>query len=133
VTSYFKTATNDPDDRVLDVTRVTSTDVIAKDLKVFLAESFPNMNILPDADVGDGGEVPEGCVTIGEVRDAVDGRMDVWFRRGVAQRSRWEAAKAAGEFICRQNPSDGSQVDLVVPNKIVPHLAKFSLVVQSRA
>jgi hypothetical protein len=52
-----------------------------------------------------------------------------WVTQGVVKGDALEAAIANGEFIVQVDGTDASQVDIVVPVKIVPPLAKFSIVV----
>lgn len=132
ITSYFKTAQGAADDRVLDVPRRVSTDYVARDLATFIETSWPNMNIIDTTDVLEGQDFPEGCVTIQEISDGVAGRMEAHILRGIVRRSKFKEALDNGSFVCRINPTDGGQVDLVVPASIVRHLAKKSLVVQQR-
>jgi phage tail sheath gpL-like len=133
VTSYFKTPLGAPDDRVLDCPRVTSCDSIGKDLKAFVETSYKGLNLLGNDDVVAPDEIPEGCITPQEVKDNVIARMEFWILNGTVRRSKFKAAVDNGEFICRQNPSDNGQLDLVVPSSIVRHLVKSSIVVQNRA
>lgn len=130
VTSYFHTTDGSPDDRVLDVTRVTSCDEVARDIGVYITEEFRGLNIIADEDLLDGDEMPEGCISIGEIRAGVIGRMDGWLRNGTVLRSKLQQAIDDGTFIVRQNPTDPGQVDYVVPVNIVSHIVKQSLVVE---
>jgi phage tail sheath gpL-like len=130
VSGYFKLSGGAPDDRVLDVVRVTSVDEVAEDIRIFLQAEYPNMNIIDALEEGE--ELPENVVEINEIKDAVNGRMGFWIRRGVVNGKRWRAAVANGTYVCRVNPSDGGQVDLVIPSSIVRNLVKFSAVVQQR-
>lgn len=130
VSGYFKLAGGAPDDRVLDVVRVTSCDEIAEDLRIFIPAEYPNMNIYGALEEGE--ELPENVVLITEVRDAVIGRMGFWIRTGVVNGQKFRAAVANGTFVCRINPSDAGQVDLVIPASIIRGLKKASVVVQQR-
>lgn len=50
-------------------------------------------------------------------------------QEGILDASRTKTAIANGEFLVRVNPSDPSQCDVVIPERIVAPLAKFSVVV----
>ncbi len=129
ITSYFKLGTGEADDRVLDDTRVDGCDFVAKDLRTFIATTFKGLNLIEV--LADGEELPDNCVAIAEVRERVIGRMDVHIRLGIVRRDKFAKAVSDGSFIVRINPTDSTQVDYVVPTKIVSHLAKQSLAVLS--
>lgn len=130
-TSYFKDANGYADDRVLFDTVTTSCDAIARDLRRFLPATFPNVNVIDT--VPDGTEIPEGCITVDQAEAAVASRIEgYWVPRGIVNPNKWATLKANGEYIVRQNPTDGHQVDVVVPASIIPHLTKWSLAVLNR-
>lgn len=131
ITTYFLTETSAPDDRVLDTSVVDGTFAVARDLRSFLPAEFPQQKILPAMPQGE--DLPDGVITVSEIKLAIDSRVQgFWIPRGVVRGDRWRAARDAGTFIVRVNPSDNTQVDVVTPFAIVPPLAKFSLVVQHR-
>lgn len=130
VTSYHKDGSGNPDDRVTDVSRASGVIAVARDLRVFLPSEFQGAKIVESFEEGD--DAPDGVIEIREVKEAIEGRMDFWIKRGVVTGAAWKAAVADGSFICRINPSDETQVDLYVPTKIVRPLAKFSLAMAGR-
>lgn len=129
ITTYFKDTAGNPDDRILDVSRVTGTYAVAKDLRSALPAEFPHAKLSADLPPGDDA-LPEGVIEVRDVRAFVIARLRFWQQRGVIRRDKLDAAIADGTLIVRVNPSDASQCDIVLPLSIVPPLAKFSVVVQ---
>lgn len=131
VTTYFEDATGATDRRVLDTSRVTGTFAVARDLRTVLPREFANAKLSEDLPAGT--RVPPGVVEIKEIREFIKSRIagpNGWIDLGVVSKARWDDAVATGAFVVRVNPTDDCQCDIVVPVKIVPPLAKFSLVVQ---
>lgn len=129
ITTYHKDGSSNPDDRLLDTSRVDGIYDISKDLRAALPREFPQAKLSADLVVGDD-PLPEGIVEVRDVKAFVNTRIRYWISRGVVIRAKYEEALAGGTFIVRVNPTDASQCDLVLPLGIVPPLAKFSLVVQ---
>lgn len=128
ITTYFKDSAGNPDDRILDTSRVTGTYAVAKDLRIAIPREFEGAKLSKDLLPGDD-ELPEGVVEERDVKSFVNYRVRFFIARGVVQRAKYEAALADGTFLVRVNPSDPGQCDIVLPLSIVPPLAKFSLVV----
>ena len=129
ITTYHLDASSNPDDRVLDTSRVTGTYAVAKDLRVVLPREFEGAKLSEDLD-GVGDELPPGVVEVKDIKSFINSRIRFWISLGVVQAAPYEEALANGTYIVRVNPSDASQCDIVLPVKIVPPLAKFSVVVQ---
>lgn len=129
ITMYHLDAAGNPDARLLDTSRVTGTDAVAKDLRITIPIEFAQAKLSPDLE-GFGDELPAGVVEVRDIKSFIDGRVRFWVSLGVVQFQAYQDAVDNGTFIVRVNPSDSSQADIVLPIKIVPPLAKFSLVVQ---
>lgn len=129
ITTYFKDGSGNPDDRLLDTSRVDGIYDVSKDLRSALPQEFPQAKLSRDLVPGDD-PLPEGIVEERDVKSFVNTRIRYWITRGVVQKAKYEAALAGGTFIVRVDPGDDSQCDLVLPLSIVRPLAKFSLVVQ---
>lgn len=129
VTSYHTDAVAAPDFRLLDVSRVSGTYAVAKDLRTAIPQEYDGSKLSPDLVPGDD-PPPEGVVTPTEVKGFIRQRIRFWINRGVVRQDKFDTALALGTFIVRVNPSDGSQLDLVLPIEIFPPLAKYSLVLQ---
>jgi phage tail sheath gpL-like len=128
ITMYHLDAGGNADDRLLDTSRVTGTDGVAKDLRVALPREFKGAKLSEDLeDLGD--ELPPNTVEVRDVKAFVDGRVRFFVSLGVVKGLDYQEAVDNGTFIVRVNPSDSSQCDIVLPIKIVPPLAKFSLAV----
>ena len=129
ITTYFKDTLNNPDDRLLDVSRIDGTYAVARDLRSAIPQQFAGLSLSKDLPPGSD-PLPPGVVEEKTVKTFAINRVRFWAdRRGVVQKAPLEEAIANGEFICQVDASDSSQLDLVVPVKIVPPLAKFSIVV----
>jgi phage tail sheath gpL-like len=127
VTTYHLDTNSNPDDRLVDVSRVDGTYAVARDLRSAVPQQFEGKKILPDLPAGS--ELPPGVVQEKTVRTFVVNRVGYWVTQGVVRGDAFDDALANGEFICQVDPGDSSQLDIVVPVKIVPPLAKFSIVV----
>lgn len=128
ITTYFKDANNNPDDRLLDTSRIDGTYAVARDLRAAIPQQFPGLGL--SKDLPPGSDLPPDVVEEKTVKTFAIGRMRYWInQRGVVQKAPFEASVKNGEFICAVDPTDSSQLDLVVPMKTIPPLAKFSIVV----
>lgn len=129
ITTYFLDASGNPDNRILDVSRVDGVYDISKDLRSALPAQFPNCKLSADLTSGDD-ELPEGVVEVRDIKAFTISRLRFWQKRGVCRKDKLDAAIADGTLIVRVNPADDAQCDLVIPLSIVPPLAKFSLAIQ---
>lgn len=127
ITTYYLDGQSNADDRLLDTSRVDGTYSVARDLRTFLYARFKGKKLLKDIPAGQ--QLPPGCVLEKTVRTAAITRVRFHASIGVVQPQALEDAIANGEFVVQVDPSDSSQIDLVVPVKIVPPLAKLSIVV----
>jgi len=117
------------DKRCTDVQNVSATYIVARDVRDNLPAAFPNAKIMPDIEEGD--EVPPaGVLEERDVKSWCINRLQVWVRKGVIQKASLDAAIADGSLIVKVNESDTTQVDIVLPFKIVQPLAKFGVVAQ---
>lgn len=127
ITTYAFDAQSNPDARLLDTSRIDGSYFCARDLATFLAQEYPQKKIIDDLIAGQ--ELPRGCVQIQTIRTSAYARARFWVSIGVVQSVALEAAIANGTFVVQRDTQDSSQVDMVVPLKIVPPLRKFSAVV----
>lgn len=127
ITMYFKDTGGNSDDRCLDVSRPTGVYAVVKDLRTFLARRFPQAKLVPDQPVG-AQPLPPGCTEERDIKASTIARMKGWADRGVLERTRLLEVIASGELVCQIDPSDDTQIDLVLPMKTVRPLAKVSIV-----
>lgn len=130
ITTYHLDSSSNPDDRVLDVSRVDGTYAVARDAKILMAQRFPQKKLVPDVPAGT--DPPGGSsVQPKHVRTAIVQRVSQYWgeTRQVVLQSSFDAAVENGQFICAINATDSAQLDLVIPFKIVPPLAKVGIVV----
>jgi phage tail sheath gpL-like len=128
VTTYFKDTGANPDDRLLDTSRISGIYAVAKDLRVAIPREFVGAKLSEDLEPGEE-PLPEGVTEVRDVKGFVHTRVRFWIQRGVVVKAKYEEAYDNGQFLVRVNPTDASQCDIVLPIGIVPPLAKFSLVV----
>lgn len=126
ITSYHKDANGNPDARVLDVSIPTGVFAVAKDLRVALPAEYPQKKLSKDLEPDDDPPPPD-VVEERDVKAFIDQRIRFWIGRGVVRRDKWDAAVADGSFSVLVNPSDPSQLDIILPLSIVPPLAKFGV------
>jgi phage tail sheath gpL-like len=131
ITNYSIDSAGGADRRLLDVQNVDATYVIARDLRSALPQAFPNAKIAKDSLPG-AEPPPRGVVEERDIKEFVISRVASWCRQGVALRSALDTAVANGELIVQVNPSDATQVDIVVPVTIIAPLAKIGVLVQRR-
>lgn len=132
VTCYFKDSGGNADSRVLDTSRVDGLFAVLNDLQVALPQQYAGQNITENLADGEE-ELPPDTTEIGEVKEFVIARCMYWARtRGVLSLARLLEAigtdQEPGDLIVQIDPTDDTQVDIVLPLKTVPILAKFSLV-----
>lgn len=126
ITTYHKDGSGNPDARVLDVSVPTGTYTVAKDLRIALPAEYPQKKLSKDLEPGDDPPPPD-VVEVRDVKAFVRQRIRFWIGRGVVRRDKWDAAVADGSYALAVNPSDASQLDIVLPLTIVPPLAKFGV------
>lgn len=128
VTTYFKDTNNNADDRLLDLSRIDGTYAVAKDLRAAIPQQFPGKSL--SKNLPEGTRLPADVVEEKTIKTFAINRVRFWANtRGVVQSAALEEAITGGSFICQVDASDSSQLDLVVPLKIIAPLAKFSIVV----
>lgn len=132
VTTHCQTSTGGADRRLLDVQNVSAAYIIARDVRDNIALEFPNAKISKDIAEGED-PPPEGVIEERDIKAWVITRLRFWQNRGVVQKASLDEAIATGTLIVRVNPSDATQVDIVLPFKIVQPLAKFGVVAQRLA
>jgi phage tail sheath gpL-like len=117
------------DNRLLDVQNVDGTYIVARDIRDSLPQAFPNAKITADIEEGDE-PPPAGVLEIRDVKAWVINRLYAWVRKGVVQKAALAAAIADGSLVVEINSSDSTQVDMVLPYKIVQPWAKTGVVAQ---
>lgn len=117
------------DNRLIDVQNVDGTYVVARDIRDALPQAFPNAKITEDVEEGDE-PPPAGVLEIRDVKAWVENRLYAWARKGVVQKAALAAAIADGSLVVEINSSDSTQVDMVLPYKIVQPWAKTGVVAQ---
>lgn len=130
ITTQSQDSAGGSDTRLLDVQNVDVAYVVVRDIRSALPQEFAGASIIEDLAPGE--DPPEGgeVVEVRDVRGFVVQRLRTWATAGVIQRAPLEAAIADGSLVVRINPSDATQVDMVLPFKAVQPLLKFGVVGQ---
>lgn len=132
ITNYSTDAAGGADRRLLDVQNVDGTYAVVRDLRSALPIEFAQAKIQPDAEPGDE-PPPRGVSEERDIKAFIISRMRSWARQGVILNSFLDEVILDGSLIVEVNETDPSQVDIVVPMKIVPPLAKMGVVAQRRS
>jgi phage tail sheath gpL-like len=117
------------DKRCTDVQNVSATYIVARDVRDNLPAAFPNAKITRDTIEGDD-PPPAGVLEERDVKAWCINRLGAWVRKGTLQKESIDSAIADGSLIVQVNDSDDTQLDIVLPWKIVQPLAKFGVVAQ---
>jgi phage tail sheath gpL-like len=132
ITTYSVDSGGAADRRLLDVQNVSGTYAVVRDLRSALPIEYANAKVSKDALPTD--EPPQDGVT--EERDikaTVIARLRVWDRKGVIQRTALNEAIADGTLSVTVDETDSTQVNIVIPLKVVQPLAKMGVVAQRLA
>lgn len=132
ITTHSQDDAGGADTRLLDCQNVHGTFIVARDIRTFLPQEYPNAKISPDIPAGED-PPPKGVVQERDIKASVISRLKWWADEGVIQRAALETAISDGSLIVQVNSSDATQVDMVLPFKIVQPLAKMGVVVQRLA
>lgn len=130
ITMYSQDSSGGADRRCLDLSNVDGTYIVSRDVRDNLPLAFPNAKIVKDAPPN--AEAPDikGVVEERDIRGWVIDRLRFWRDQGVVDSVSLETAIANGTLIVQVDGSDATQVDIVIPFKIVKPLAKFSVYAQ---
>ena len=121
--------THSSTNRLRDCQNVHATYIVARDLRDNLPLEFPNAKIQPDGEPG-AEPPPPGVIEEKDIKAFCISRLRAWERQGVITKASLDAAIADGSLLVQVNGTDPTQVDIVLPFKIVQPLAKMGLVVQ---
>lgn len=134
ITMHSQDSSGAPDKRCFDVNEVDSLYDYGKYLRTYLPQKFMSadgaqVKVQPDRpEDGTADELPEGVVEERDILAAIVTRTrDFWVPKGVISGPDFEAALEAKQVQVKVNPSDAKQVDIYVPAKAVPILAKMGL------
>lgn len=128
ITTYSLDASGGADRRCLDLQNVDGFYIVLRDIRDNIAREFPNAKIVRDPPADADSDDDTNVVEERDVRGWVSQRLRFWAKKGVLLKSKVEEVIADGSLIVQVDASDDQQVDIVVPYKIVPGLAKFGIV-----
>jgi phage tail sheath gpL-like len=131
ITTYSVDSGGAADRRLLDVQNVSATYAVVRDLRSALPQQFANAKIQKDSLPSDD-PPPQGVTEERDIKAFVISRLRFWQREGVIQKATLDSVIASGELIVQVNASDSTQVDILIPLRIVQPLAKIGVVAQRR-
>ena len=131
ITTHSLNGSN-PDYRCLDMSDVWGMYAVARDLRSAVPIEFANCSISEDLPAN-ADPLPPGVVEIKDVRAFVLSRLEFWAKQGVVDRTQLRAAIAAGDFTFEIDDADDTQVNNVLPFKIIKPLAKIGTVIRKVA
>jgi phage tail sheath gpL-like len=129
ITTYSQDSDGNRSDKLRYRSGVSGSYAYLKDLRRALKEEFHGAKIHPDL-TSDAEELPAGVTEVRDVKAFVIGHADTWVSRGVLRRDALTEAVANGTLSVTINATDDSQVDVVIPLKIIKPLAKLGIVGQ---
>lgn len=129
ITTYSQDSDGNRDDRLRYVSGVSGAYAYLKDLRRALKEEFRGAKIHPDLTDADE-ELPAGVVEVRDIKAFVIAHADAWVARGVLRRDALTEVISDGTLSVQINATDESQVDIVVPFKVIKPLAKLGVVGQ---
>jgi phage tail sheath gpL-like len=133
ITTHYQDSSGNQDRRCFDVNEVDGIYDTTADVAVAVQQEYMtpgqqvkiSPDLAPDAQPDD---LPEGVVEERDIRATVSNRMRFWIRKGVIDKTKWEAAAVpGGAFKVKINASDPTQVDCFLPLACFKNFAKFSL------
>lgn len=132
ITTYSQDANGANDVRCLDVQNVSATYIVARDIRDNLPLAFPNAKISKNfVATSDPPDIP-GITEERDIYSWIAARLLQWATvKGVLDYNTTVAVIGAGDptlgaLVVSVDPSDATQVDIVIPWLIVKPLAKFS-------
>lgn len=127
ISCYFEDSDGNPDDRILDVGKVYGMIAVGSDLRVQVQRAFKGKKLLSNLPTGIT-PIPPNIIEEKDAQSFVVGRIrSQWVSAGVVNGVRLDAALADGTLFVRVNPTDEMQLDVFLPLRIVPPLAKTSI------
>ena len=128
VTTYHEDSDGNADGRVRDTTIPDGMAHVVEDLEVYVADEFSGKNVVEDQPAGSPPINNVNVVEVGDIRAAVEGRMELHIGAGVVNRASFEASVTDGTFAVEIDDTDRTQVNMVIPFKIVNVHAKTGIV-----
>jgi phage tail sheath gpL-like len=129
ISTYFEDSDGNPDDRILDISKVFGTIAVAADLRVEVGRSFKGKKLAKTLPAGRT-PIPPNVVTEQDAKSFVVGRIrNQWVSAGVVNGVKLDEVIADGSLVVRVDPLDETQLDVFLPLRIIPPLVKTSIVV----
>lgn len=129
ITTYFEDVDGNPDDRILDVSKVFGMVAVAADLRVEVQRSFKGKKLVRNLP-GGRTPIPPNVVEEKDAKGFIVGRIrSQWVASGVINGVRLDEVIEDGSLIVQVDPTDETQINAFLPLRVIPPLVKTSLVV----
>ena len=129
ISCYFEDADGNPDDRVLDVSKVFGLVAVASDLRTQVQQTFKQKKLMK-ALPGGNTPIPPNIVEERDAKNFVVGRLrSEWIPRGVIRADKLDEVLADGTLVVKVDDTDEQQLDMFLPLRVVPPLVKTSIAV----
>lgn len=127
ITTYFEDTDGNPDDRVLDVSKVFGMIAVGSYLRTYAQRTFAGKKLLPTMPTG-GTPIPPGVIAVEDARSLILGQIrSVFVTAGVVRGDKLDEVVADGSLVVQVSPLDETQLDLFLPLRIVAPLVKTSI------
>lgn len=129
ITTYFEDTDGNPDDRILDVSKVFGAIAVGADLRVEVQGAFKGKKLVRSLPSGRT-PIPPNIVEEKDARSFIVGRIrSQWVAAGVVNGVRLDDVIEDGSLVVRVNPTDETQLDVFLPLRIIPPLVKTSIAI----
>jgi phage tail sheath gpL-like len=127
ITTYFEDTDGNPDDRILDVSKVFGMIAVGSYLRTYAQRTFKGKKLLPSMPTG-GTPIPPGVIAVEDAKSLILGQIrSVFVTAGVVRGDKLDEAVADGSLVVQVNPANETQLDLFLPLRIVAPLVRTSI------
>lgn len=129
ISTYYLDSNANPDDRVLDFSKVFGMMAVASALRIFLGRQFAGKKLAKSLPTGNT-PIPPNIVQEKTAKNMVIGFIrDQYVAAGVVDGAKLDASVADGSLVVQVNPSVATQLDMFLPLGIIPPLVNTSIVI----
>lgn len=129
VTTYFEDSDGNPDDRILDVSKVFGMIAVAADLRTEVQRAFKGKKLVKNLPSGRT-PIPPNVVEEKDAKSFIIGRIrSQWVAAGVINGVKLDEVIADGTLVVQVDDTDETQLNTFLPLRVIPPLVKTSIVV----
>lgn len=127
ISTYFVDSDGNPDDRILDISKVFGMIGVGSFLRTYAERTFAGKKLMPTAPSGNT-PIPPGVIAVEDAKSLILGQIRSQFvTAGVVRGDKLDEVIADGSLVVQVDPQDETQLDLFLPLRIVAPLVKTSL------